>query len=392
MIALGCQAHDHEDDHATRAASAIVAGDADTGDPAIVAVGPRRIHCNDALAPFCSGVLVAPRVVLTAAHCFVGKRPGAPYEVFFGADVAGVGEERSVTKIVTPDTYDGGNGGGDLALLVLDSAATAAPIALGSLTAGDVGKTVKMAGFGITEDGGGIGVKRFGTGNIQSIDTDTFRTTPSPSMTCDGDSGGPLLLSGAGGDVIVGITSFGDPGCTMFAENARVDTFAAFIGGVIADTPDAGADPDPADSPPANVCNGSCTSANECGAGFDCPASPDAPGRCTLDGLPPGDFGDTCTDDSQCTSAICARLGSAPTSCRCLSACAVSGPSFDGSVDADGGSAPPDTSTGCGCRFAGNSASFRASSQRPASRDDAWIAIAGFLLVVSGCRRRKIDA
>ncbi|MGH7327291.1 MAG: trypsin-like serine protease, partial [Polyangiaceae bacterium] len=263
-----------------------------------------------------------------------------------------------------------------------------APVTLGSLAAGDVGKTVKMAGFGITEDGGGIGVKRVGTGIIQSIDTETFRMTPSPSMTCDGDSGGPLFLSGAGGDELVGITSYGDPGCTMFAENARVDAFAAFIDGVIAGAPDGGADPDPADSPPANVCSGSCASATECGAGFDCPASADAPGKCTLNGLPAGDFGDKCTEDNDCPSAICARLGSSATSCRCLTACAISGPSFDGSVDAGSNPAPPDTSTGCACRFAGS----RFAGNSAGFHDDLWIAIGGFFFAIKACRRRKIGA
>jgi V8-like Glu-specific endopeptidase len=333
--------------------SAIVSGDADVGDPAVAAVGPRRIHCDDTLAPFCSGVLVAPQVVLTAAHCFLGHRPGEPYEVFFGDDVTGPGETYGVARVVTPDGYDGGNGGGDLALLVLDSPATATPVAIGTVAETDVGKTVSMVGFGIAtpDDGRGIGTKRIGTALIDTVESAEFKITPSPSMSCDGDSGGPIFL----GESLIGVTSYGDPGCTMFAENARVDAYqSSFIAPVVASAADAGTAIDPAGSPPKNVCSGSCTDATQCGPGFDCPASPSGPAHCTLNGLPAGDFAARCTTDSDCASSTCARLGSAPTSCLCLEACAVVPPDLDAAADASTASTPG-SSSGCSCRSTVNS-------------------------------------
>src|SRR5688572_13370924 len=64
----------------------IVAGELDPGDPAVVAL------LGDDL---CTGTLVAPRVVVTSAHCLGGDSPDS---VFLGTDVREEGERLDVVE------------------------------------------------------------------------------------------------------------------------------------------------------------------------------------------------------------------------------------------------------------------------------------------------------
>ncbi|MEO8875674.1 MAG: hypothetical protein ABI461_08815, partial [Polyangiaceae bacterium] len=126
-------------------------------------------------------------------------------------------------------------------------------------------------------------------------------------------------------------------------------------------------------------CSGSCTSAAQCGPGFDCPAGPDGSGQCTLNGLPPGDFGGRCATGDDCDSKLCARLGSLPASCLCLTICQQATPDADGSVEPLSDPAPADSKSGCGCRLPGN---FRGSS-------DSSSAGFAFLVLIAALRKRK---
>jgi len=44
-----------------------------------------------------------------------------------------------------------------------------------------------------------------------------------PSMTCSGDSGGPVFLTVEGLEVLIGVTSRGDPACADHGVGIRVD-------------------------------------------------------------------------------------------------------------------------------------------------------------------------
>lgn len=196
--------------------TAIVGGTPST-DEAVVAFIERPV-CSEEFTVTCSGTLVAPQVVLTAAHCVVGK---AELEVHVGAPV-GSGTFIKVTETIVHPMFDDATHAYDLAIVRLAEPAGVAPVALPSATLGatSVGMTARVVGFGVVMASGITdGERRTGTMQISAVDPLTFTAAPSPSNTCGGDSGGPVFV----GDQLLGVTIAGDPTCTVRATNARID-------------------------------------------------------------------------------------------------------------------------------------------------------------------------
>ncbi len=313
----------------------IVNGTDAPGDAAVVALVARRTRCTgDPLTLLCSGALIAPDVVLTAAHCLNIFGPEGPYEIFFGAELLPEPQGRFVRvagALRHPD-YEPQTHAFDVALLRLATPVDVHPLALpepASLALAQ-GTPVRVLGFGDTKDASApAGRRRQGTLSVLEVSASAFRAGPAPSMSCVGDSGGPVLVSSGGREVLAGITVSGDVACRTEAFNVRVDALRDTFLQPFLSKPSTPAAPRLA---PGNLCREACTQDADCPSGLTCDFAEGPLGRCLLPALQGGDYGAACTEDAACgAGGLCARLEpEGDEACRCFTPCGSSPPPDEG--------------------------------------------------------------
>lgn len=204
---------------------------------------------------WCSATLVAPKIALSAGHCFEGKseKPESLVIQFNGGSLS----SRISSVVVHPKYSDWfGRVTNDLAVLYLDDAPSIAPIAVAS-SVPTKGESVLLVGYGYKDAldlASFDGTKRTGTNVIGSVEEKKIffpkPTDLATSQVCKGDSGGPIFATRGDRLELIGIVSgSADPRssktCQVEAYGARIDAYQDWLEPLLFSAPDTSILPPP---------------------------------------------------------------------------------------------------------------------------------------------------
>jgi hypothetical protein len=216
--------------------SPIINGEPDgTHDAVVALLGPEHS---------CSGTIVAVRppslYVLTAAHCVAPVAPSDPEVVAMGPDYASPDATFLIESCQAHPDYDGEIF--DFAMCRAIGASSETPFIPVQPAPDELeqGTWVSHVGYGVTDIAGWNTRRTFVLGQLSEIDDLRLWYEQAEAGPCFGDSGGPQLTA-SDPERVVGVTSFGDPECSVFGASGRVSAVAgSFIMPYVESSPGSG--------------------------------------------------------------------------------------------------------------------------------------------------------
>ena len=169
---------------------------------------PEVVRLEAGSKKVCTGTIIGPKTVVSAAHCASGEAPFFMYN----------GEKYPVRYIASASRTKGH----DIALAVTDKNIRGAIFArMGQGLRHGV--KILMAGFGCTSKGGKPGAMHAGENKVIGMDEDhVLAASRDGSVLCEGDSGGPAFVTDGVKRWLVGVSSLSD--ISKININVRLDS------------------------------------------------------------------------------------------------------------------------------------------------------------------------
>ncbi len=234
VLCLGCSRPGAEL-QAAESREAIVGGTPTAGDEAVFMLDIRGAN---GAATRCSSTLIAPRTLLTAAHCVDPSMLGEASLIITASNAPTAAQVTPANTVFVVETrlhprWNAAAGlGNDLALLLLETAPNARVVPWNAESlAGLGGEAVRVVGYGADAPDGGTGTKRTAALSIRQFTAELISLGDFVSIgLCHGDSGGPTFHTFTDGvERLVGVHSFTRTEDCLDGADTRVDAQAAFL-------------------------------------------------------------------------------------------------------------------------------------------------------------------